>query len=176
MFVAVPFRQGRGGGGIMDRLGFVFLSKDGPNVEEGREKLNSEKIASAVKVHDRESADAGSISGTAAKLPDVAGQGSSRIPTSPPSRQAAGAPALAGPPGRGSDAEGAPLPRPPASSGGTAWPGARYRSPLDSHPRPHPRGSFVRGAGGGRAVPRGAGGPRRRPGGAGGRAGGGDRR
>lgn len=40
MFVAVPFRQGGGGGGIMDRLGFVFLSKDGPNVEEGREKLN----------------------------------------------------------------------------------------------------------------------------------------
>lgn len=40
MFGAVPFSQGRGGGGVMVGLGFVFLSKDGSNVEEGREKLN----------------------------------------------------------------------------------------------------------------------------------------
>lgn len=66
-------------------LGFVFLSKDGPDEEEGREKLNSEKkkAAFAVGAQDGESADAGSISGTAAKLPGCQ-RAKSSSPISPP--------------------------------------------------------------------------------------------
>lgn len=59
----------RPGGLFWFGLALAFLSKDGPDEEEGREKLNKEKAAFAAGAQDRESADAGSISGTAAKLP-----------------------------------------------------------------------------------------------------------
>lgn len=109
-------------------LGFVFLSKDGPDEEEGREKLNSEKkkAAFAVGAQDGESADAGSISGTAAKLPGCQ-RAKSSSPISPPRFASL-------PPNHRTLL---PSPRPPALprprsilggggwGGGTAWPRTR---------------------------------------------------